>query len=135
MYVPRHRRYRVFVPTPGSRLGIDPRSAIVAHDPVVVAGDAQLVLCWYEGNRYSASNLHRFVERVNNAAGRADQNYPTIAKQAIPRSQLVDVGTYDLQDGRLDVTDPAALATWLDGEPVDPLLDPYARVRASQGER
>lgn len=127
MYIPKHRNYRLFVPAADSRLGIDPRSAIVAHSPTGGVGDVKLVLCWYEGNRFGADNLKRYVERVNCAAGRADQNYPTIAKQAIAPNELIDVGTYDLQNGQLQVTNPAALSAWLEGESLELALYPHGR--------
>lgn len=127
MYVPKHRFYAVFVPAAGSRLYIDPRSGIVAREPVADEPAPSHVMVWFEGNRLGAENLTRYVERVNNSAGRADQSYPTIAKQLVPREELVNVGRYDLQDGRLEVTDLAALTAWLEGEPLELAMYPHGQ--------
>lgn len=51
----------------------------------------------YEGNKYGAANLFRYVERVMRAADRQLHNYPTIARAYVMDYQLTLVGTYDTE--------------------------------------
>lgn len=123
MWTPNTRFYAVFVPANDHLAFIDPRSAIVA--PVAATQSAEFMV-WFEGNRLGADNLHRYVERVHCAAGRADTRYPTTAIAQAQLAQLRQVGTYDFLLGRLTVADEDALKAWLDGERLDCDLDTSA---------
>lgn len=113
-YTPKHRFFRIFVPKSPVTL-IAPRSAIVAKDPLTVH-DGRITV-YYEGNLLGAENLHEFVQRLNSAAGRCSERYPTVAMASIELSELVDVGRFDLATGQmLNLDEPAALVAWLDGE-------------------
>lgn len=64
-----------------------------------------------------------FAARVRRAAERhvwrgpdGKQGYPTRACAYVDRSELVAVGTYDLREKRVEVTEPNALRDWLDVE-------------------
>ena len=134
MYVPTHPFYRVFVPTDAAAERFDPRSAIVAaEDRTSAAG----FTVWLESNRFGMENMTRFVERVHHAAGRADQQYPTIAKCRVMPSDVIDVARYDLANGLLAPTNLPALIRWLDGEPVVRCFDrqalEWAEVCRAQG--
>lgn len=85
-------KLRLFVPLPGSATAarIDPGSAIVGVDT-----GAPEILVDYEGNRHGAVNLHRYWQRVAQAAGRHLARYPTIARSQVPREELIPVGWWD----------------------------------------
>lgn len=102
--------YLIVVPV--GHTGIDAGSAVVTPDPVMPI-DGERVLVHFESNRFGADNMHRFVEKCLHAAGRADMRYPTIAKMALPLSELKVVGKFCLSERRItEVTDPDALAQW-----------------------
>lgn len=108
--------FNVYVPSDDSTLiamGIRPRSAIVASQEQRYPDNPVI---YYEGNLIGADNLHRFTERLSCAAGRASVQYPTTALARVPLADLTLVGTYDLKNHVLSVTDEHALAAWLDGE-------------------
>jgi hypothetical protein len=88
-------QFHLWVPIPGSRAEhrIDRGSALVS-DPDAVAEDGR-VLVYYEGNRYGAINLRRYVERAVCAAGRMRERYPTVAMGALPEEELMRVGVLD----------------------------------------
>ena len=113
-YKPKHRFFRVFVPKNAQPL-IAPGSAIVAKEPLSI--EEGRVTVYYEGNLNGAENLRQFVERLNCAAGRCSERYPTVAMASLELSELVDVGRFDLATGQLiNLDEPAALVAWLDGE-------------------
>lgn len=113
-YHPKHRFFRVFVPK-NAHPFIAPRSAIVAKEPLCI--EEGRVTVYYEGNLLGAENLKQFAERLNCAAGRCSERYPTVAMASLDLSDLVDVGRFDLATGQLlNLDDPAALIAWLDGE-------------------
>lgn len=122
-YTPKHRFFRVFVPASTSSLhGIAPRSAIVAKEPLSIEEGRTLV--YYEGNLNGAENLKDLLERLNCAAGRCSERYPTVAMMSIKLSDLVDVGRFDLLTGQLlTLSEPQALLAWLDGEPLPSVGD------------
>jgi|GEM_PF-1653403 len=70
-----------------------PASASIAKGSGIVADLSRpdgIVVVWYEGNIYGASNLHQFEERITCAAGRAQESYPTVAKIALSRQDYND---------------------------------------------
>lgn len=121
-YMPQHTHYAVFVPT--TAIGADLGSAVVAPVAALVSR-TERVLVHYESNRFGAENMHRFVEKVHHAAGRADAHYPTIAKALVRRDALHRVALYDLRLGLLRIADAAALARWA-GEGLDCHFDQEA---------
>lgn len=103
----------VVVPTAADGL-IDPASGVVAY-----RRDGSLMVD-FEGNRFAASNLTRWADRVLHAYERAAACYPTVARAGVtdPAAYVV-VGEFD-PAGRCVRLDPAARATveqWL-GHPV-----------------
>lgn len=101
----------VFVPTPGTaiRAVIDPGSGIVGTHK---AGRVEID---YEGNRYGASNLVTYADRVKYAHGRHVAHYPTVARSYVRRDELIYVGSFDPDTGTVTVANVDALSDWLDG--------------------
>lgn len=111
--------FDLWVPRPGTRHDIAPRSAIVSSSDQ--SGDRRLV--YYEGNLLDAENLRRYAQRVHCAAGRATQRYPTVAKALLSEADLMQVGRYDSRSRRITMlTDADALAAFLDPEPLPTVL-------------
>lgn len=100
--------YKIVVPKSPSQ--VDQGSAMVTQ----LVPDAQgYVIVHFESNRYGASNLDRFVEKLCSAASRHAARYPTIAKQAFHKDDLKVVGTFNLTGRRITaVSDPASLKEW-----------------------
>jgi hypothetical protein len=75
---------------------INPGSAIVAAP---VGSGVDYVKVYYEGNLYSASNQHRYEERLVSCWGRLVCRYPTIAMMCLPVADFLRgydvIGTYD----------------------------------------
>lgn len=94
--------YNLYVPAPGVQHDILPRSAIVGEEH----GDR--IETHYEGGR--ASNIQNFEDRIQHAAGRRIERYPTIALRAWRKGELVRVGT---------VTRDEILKVWIISEIVD----------------
>lgn len=82
---------------------IDPGSAIVA-EPL----ENEYCL-HFEGNRYDAENLRSFEGKLLQAASRKAENYPTIAKMFLPKSQFESdflvVGTLDFKEAQSALRD------------------------------
>lgn len=115
----------VFVPARGAHFVIDHGSGIVGT-PL----DSGALLIDYEGNRYGASNVVTYADRVHLAAGRHLERYPTIARQSAAARDLVRIGSFDTTTGYVDLTDGGVdeaqalvlLAGWL-GLPVADIAD------------
>lgn len=71
-----------------------------------------LTTIYFEGNLYGAENVVRYDQKVEHAAGRLVEKYPTTAKMMLKPEHLTQVGTYDSESHVLDVTDPDALEAW-----------------------
>jgi len=102
----------VYVPAPGHQTFIDAGSGVVATE----APGGGLLRADYEGNRYGAINMVTYADRVNHAAGRAADSYPTSARSVLPSDTLVRVGTWDDKTGRVHldgVAARAAVRAWL----------------------
>lgn len=114
--------YVVFVPCEGdvATKGILPGSGIVgAPNP-----GAERVAVDYEGARYGQSEMARLADRVFYAHGRLVEEYPTVARMAVRRHSLVEVGTFDPDTGTIvpiDAASEAAIAAWLGAEELDPV--------------
>lgn len=103
--------FDIYVPAGDDTFDIDPASAIVAG--ASQRGNESLAV-HFEGNRYDCLNMRRFDERCLHASGRAATRYPTIAKAALPASELLHVGVYDLLLKEIvEVIAPQALEAWL----------------------
>lgn len=104
----------IFVPKEGTNLGIHPGSGIVA---AIDDAAARTVVIYFEGNLYGASNLSDFESRVNQAAGRQAQRYPTIARMVAPREDLIEVGRFDYSANQIvSLLNEHALAKWIPDE-------------------
>lgn len=109
--------HRIFVPVPGSQLGIAPGSAIVC---AIEQDESSDVVAYYEGNLYGAINLRKYSERALHAAGRQVHRYPTAAMAILPRSSLIHVGDLDYAQRRFAISDAVALSEWVLDEQVSP---------------
>ena len=118
------RELLVLVPKPGTdaERTIDAGSGIVCDPLHVISGvlvSDERIEVYYEGNRYGASNMQTFEDKVKHAAGRLSERYPTIAKAMLPRTQFAAVGmfqfTADWKETRLSITDEATVKRWTEG--------------------
>ena len=109
------RELLVLVPRPGTvaRQAIDVGSGVVASVPPVTTAEW---LVYFEGNRFDVANMRAFSERVLHAAGRLDQQYPTIARGLFARDDFAVVGTFtyaaDWREHHLTITDAETVAAW-----------------------
>lgn len=104
--------YSVYIPH--HSLGIDEGSGVVGHD---TGGDR--ILVDFEGNRFGASNIITFADRVYHAASRQEHDYPTIARKFVPRELLVEIGWFDGDRVQVPPGNEDALATWLGTHTLD----------------
>lgn len=112
----------VYVPRAGSVAGrmIDRGSGIVG----TVSGG--LVTIDYEGNRFGASNIVTWADRVYHAWDRHTTDYPTVARMTIDPIELNEVGKFDATEWlvRLDPGMAWVVAEWNDARfDVGPALD------------
>ena len=112
------RTLRVLVPNPGSAaaLRIDPGSGIVTD------ADGEHLLVYFEGNRYGTAKT--YPDRVELAAGRCFERYPTIAKGLFAASDFAVVGEFRVNGAwnsrELVIQDPERLTAWLGTEEQTP---------------
>jgi hypothetical protein len=106
----------LFVPKPNSEScsGILRASGIVgscAHKDL-----RGYVVIDYEGDLYKRSRARSWEDMVRQAADRHECRYPTVARRAVPMTDLIEVGTYDTQTKRFSLFPTeeatAALAKW-----------------------
>lgn len=85
---------KIVVPRSGSQL----ERVIAAGSGIVMrASRSRGVVIDYEGNLYGAGDLATFAQRLYHAAGRAQADYPTVARMWLGGTEeLVVVGTYDV---------------------------------------
>jgi hypothetical protein len=108
--------YCVWVPADPAKpwaMTLAPASAIVSGDP---GEGAERVHVYYEGNIYASPQLTLFADRVDRAAGRLIERYPTIAQSTVAMRDLILVGTFDAELGIVTLTGSEAtsvLADWL----------------------
>lgn len=73
-----------------------------------------------EDNRYGDRDRRprysweAYLDCVKRAAGRHVERYPTVARAALPATELIDIGTYNPETGELDIYNPAELEAWAD---------------------
>ncbi len=83
----------VYVPAGGSAAtdGIASQSAIVGRPEP----EGDHVKIYFEGALYRPENMKTLADRALHAAGRLEQDYPTVAKRFVPREALIAVGIFD----------------------------------------
>lgn len=111
-------QYRLYVPAADTKHNVRPGSAIVG-DP----GDG-MIHTHYEGGGHS-SNITTFEHRINQAAGRRIQRYPTSAQRGWNREDLIDVGAVSYDQTMMhwiiqEISDEKALRDWVG--PDEPLV-------------
>jgi hypothetical protein len=100
-----------YVPQPDTILArmIDPRSGIVGRPD----GHGRINL-YYEGNRFGAENVRTYADRCAIAAGRLQENYPTIARSLVDLTNVRRIGTWTPFGVQLDgASGMNALTRWL----------------------
>lgn len=100
-------KMNVYVPANDHNLSIALGSGIVGL-PI----EDGVVKIYYEGNIYSAVNLHSFKERVQVAAYRMRDRCPTTAFNVVSSDWLLQVGVYDTESQALIIKDQAAIDQW-----------------------
>lgn len=120
-WTPNTRTWLVLVPKHPELVGIDQGSGIVT--PQADLSTAERIKVWYEGNRFGASNLGRYVQRVYHAASRGDSNYPTIAFGLYEPDQFDVVATFDLFLGELSPSDAPRMNSWSGEDGLDLIFD------------
>lgn len=117
----------VYVPAPDSELlqEVDPGSGIVGSE----VEDTGRLRVDFEGNRYDYEAFARYVQRVERAAdrhrARQGRGYPTTACAYVNPSEVIRIGGFDPEEGRLVISDRDQLAEWLD---VDEVADEELRL-------
>lgn len=107
--------HTLYVPKPGKAFGIEPGSAILASADQDASQER--VLVYYEGNLLGAENMRTFAERALHAAGRQVVRYPTVAKMAMLKADLIEVGRYHYPSQRVvELTNIPALVNWVPDE-------------------
>lgn len=82
----------------------------------------------FEGNKYGATNIVTYADRVMQAAGRHVVRYPTVARMVVPIREVMAIGYWDESLGRVMIVNDSRyelLKEWLDmpdGIPAHELL-------------
>jgi hypothetical protein len=85
-------KLNVVIPRPGSNASVRIRQAA----GIVMYERNGALLIDYEGNLYDAENLRTYEQRLMHAAGRAKDQYPTVARSMVhDPSEFIIVGEYD----------------------------------------
>jgi len=86
--------------------------------------DESDVLVYFEGNVYGSTGMERLADRAYHAFDRLRSQYPTVAFARLPKTALVDVGTFDPWQGQITPRSEEAereIADWLDSpDSLDP---------------
>ena len=69
-------------------------------------------LIHYEGNKFGSPDMVRFADKCFSAASRGLVGYPTNATAFIAPSDLIEVGTYDIEQKTVAITNPEPLLAW-----------------------
>lgn len=113
------KTFHVLVPKAGTvpAQWIKPGSGIVTDD---LSDDGLIpgrIKVYFEGNLYGHPGIS-FEEKVNSAAARCSERYPTIACGVWPRSDFEVIGTYtcsdDWKDRSLEIDRQSVLQPWLE---------------------
>jgi hypothetical protein len=105
----------VWVPAPGAEHKFRPGSAIVSFAP----GPDGLADCYLQ-DECGAANIRTYADRVEQAAGRMIESYPTVARIAVPVTELELVGFWSGERGEVFCELPGPLAAWLGRDVLDP---------------
>lgn len=111
----------IYVPKVGCEHGIVHGAGIVAcerelQDERWPGLPADTLMAYYEGNVYGWSSFKTFADRVFHAADRmlwGERGYPTVARAAIQRDDLLWVGHFEHPNGRLTIEDHERLGGWI----------------------
>jgi hypothetical protein len=109
----------ILVPVKGSsiELSVLPKSAIVCRTESL---GRELAICYYEGNLFESDSLSDFRSRLDCAAGRLIDTYPTVAMMGVSSRDVIEVGTYDeVRRFPSSITNEAAILAWSGEAPVD----------------
>lgn len=81
---------RIYIPKPGSLA----ETAFIAGSAIVGTpiGDTGTIVVDAEGNKYGASNLDAYHERLICAGGRHKDRYPTVARWRMRDEDLIEIG-------------------------------------------
>lgn len=124
----------LYVPAPDTPLRalIDPGSGVVGTSDAYWHGTRRITpkvgvhVVDFEGNRFNASNIVTYYDRVAHAADRHFTAYPTIARTRAHEDDLIHVGWYYPHAKRIEIlaTDRAlaTLIEWLTTERESPNL-------------
>jgi hypothetical protein len=77
-------------------------------------------LVHFEGNKSGDRSMARFADRCFLAAIRGLAWYPTTAVAIIAPGDLIEVGSYDIQQKSVAITNPGPLLAWCGWERIDP---------------
>ena len=105
----------VYVPNPDNQDGVFFERMLAERSGIVgkpAHNEGRLVV-YYEGNLHGFTNVVTLADRVELAAGRMANSYPTIARALVPERAVVEVGRFDRDRRCIAVTDEAPLARWL----------------------
>ncbi len=88
--------FNVYIPKPDTHIAniISKGSAVIKAKPLTES----LMLVYYEGNIFQASNVVTFSDKCRLAAGRATDSYPTTAMLVAREGDMTLVGRYDLEE-------------------------------------
>lgn len=114
----------VYVPSHAGTL-IDQGSGVVgspAHKFMPMLPDDGRITADYEGNRFGASNIKTYADRVLHAAGRHTQKYPTVARSTLSTEDLTEVGSFDGAVLTIKRAHYPTVAEWI-GVPVEDLAE------------
>ena len=92
---------------------VDKGSAIVSNGEPL-GDELGSIDCYLESNRYGAINLETFADKAICAAGRLVERYPTVARSALPKGMLLEVGTVDSEtyEAYIDPAKESLIARW-----------------------
>lgn len=93
--------FTIYIPKPNTYLHrmLKKGSAVIKSKMV---GEG-MVKVYYEGNIYNAVNIRTYEDRCMLAAGRARDNYPTTSFMAVPEYDLIEAGTYNINDNKVSI--------------------------------
>lgn len=110
----------VYVPAPGWRHTIHPKSGIVGS-PASVRDQAWDLCIDFHGDLYPMANIVTYADRVHHAADRHLVRYPTVARAWVRFSDVIHVGTWFHVSQELVIFDADRdLQRWLDCSPIPP---------------
>jgi hypothetical protein len=113
--------YVVFLTRAGdpTAAAIPPGSGIVGAP---TAGSERVVV-YYQAAVRAAPQMRRFAGRVFHAQARLVERVSTVSRMVLPRSELLEVATFDPQSrtvAPIDAEAEAAIADWLGASELDP---------------